>query len=112
MKTQFFMAPEARICPIGFAGGTIPTIPANILLVKNLTVVGCNLGYYVGWSPHDARFEQAERVAALHRRLYDWVEAGRLRPHIGRTFVLEQVPAAIRAILDRHVMGRVAIVMT
>ena len=51
-------------------------------------------------------------MAALHRRLYDWVEAGRLRPHIGRTFVLEQVPAAIRAILDRHVMGRVAIVMT
>lgn len=105
------MAPEARICPIGFAGGTIPTIPANILLVKNLTVVGCNLGYYVGWSPHDARFEQAGRVAALHRRLHDWVEAGRLRPHVDRTFKLDEVPAAIRAILDRQVRGRVAVVM-
>jgi NADPH2:quinone reductase len=105
------MAPEARICPIGFAGGTIPTIPANILLVKNLTVVGCNLGYYVGWSPHDARFEQAARIAALHGRLYDWVEAGKLRPHVERTFRLEEVPAAMRAILDRHVRGRVAIVM-
>jgi NADPH2:quinone reductase len=106
------MAPEGRICPIGFASGTIPTIPANILLVKNLTVVGCNLGYYVGWSPHDARFEQAESVAALHRRLHDWVEAGKLRPHIGRTFALEQVPAAIRAILDRQVLGRVAIMIS
>jgi NADPH2:quinone reductase len=105
------MAPEGRICPIGFAGGTIPTIPANILLVKNLTVVGCNLGYYVGWSPHDARFEQAERVAQLHRRLFDWVEAGQLRPHIDRTFRLDEVPAALRAILDRQVIGRVAIVM-
>lgn len=105
------MAPEARICPIGFAGGTIPTIPANILLVKNLTVIGCNLGYYVGWSPHDARFEEAARVAALHRRLYDWVEAGKLRPHIGGTFRLDEVPAAIRSILDRQVLGRVAIVM-
>jgi NADPH:quinone reductase len=105
------MATEARICPIGFAGGTIPTIPANILLVKNLTVVGCNLGYYVGWSPHDARFEQAERIAALHRRLYDWVEVGRLRPHVDRTFKLEEVPAAMRAILDRQVRGRLAIVI-
>jgi len=105
------MAPEARICPIGFAGGTIPTIPANILLVKNLTVIGCNLGYYVGWSPHDARFEQADRMAALHRRLYDEVEAGRLRPHVDRTFALAEMPAAMRAILDRQVLGRVAIVM-
>ncbi len=105
------MAPEARICPIGFAGGTIPTIAANILLVKNLTVVGCNLGYYVGWSPHDARFEQAGRIAALHRRLHDWVETGKLRPHVDRTFRLEEVPAAMRAILDRQVRGRVAIVM-
>ena len=30
------MAVEGRICPIGFAGGTIPQIPANILLVKTL----------------------------------------------------------------------------
>jgi NADPH2:quinone reductase len=106
------MAPEARICPIGFAGGAIPTIPANILLVKNLTVVGCNLGYYMGWSPYDARFEHADRMAALHRRLCEWVEAGKLRPHVGRTFHrLEDVPAAIRCILDRQVLGRVAIEM-
>ena len=48
------MAVESRICPIGFAGGTIPEIPANILLVKTIAVTGFNYGYYVGWSPHDA----------------------------------------------------------
>lgn len=105
------MAPEARICPIGFASGAIPSIPANILLVKNLTVVGLNLGYYLGWSPLDARFEQAARMATLHQRLYDEVEAGKLRPHVDRTFTLDEMPAAMRAVLDRQVLGRVAIVM-
>ena len=52
------MAVEGRICPIGFAGGTIPQIPANILLIRTLAVTGFNYGYYVGWSPHDARFEE------------------------------------------------------
>lgn len=36
--------PEARLLPLGFASGTVPQIPANILLVKNLTV----LGFYWG----------------------------------------------------------------
>jgi NADPH2:quinone reductase len=85
-------------------------IPANILLVKNLTVVGFNYGYYAGWSPHDARFEEAARVKALHRRLYAWAEEGKLRPHGDRTFALADVPTAMRAILDRKVKGRVAIV--
>ena len=42
-------APEGRIIPMGFAGGNIPQIPANILLVKNITVIGIYWGYYVGW---------------------------------------------------------------
>ena len=40
-----------------------PTIPANILLIKTIAVTGFNYGYYVGWSPHDARFEQADRTS-------------------------------------------------
>jgi NADPH2:quinone reductase len=55
------MATEGRICPIGFAGGTIPQVPANILLVKSIAVMGFNYGYYAGWSPHDARFEEADK---------------------------------------------------
>ena len=34
------IAPEGRLIPMGFASGTIPQIPANILLVKNATVIG------------------------------------------------------------------------
>ena len=50
------LAPEGRIMPVGFASGTVPQIPANILLVKNLTVCGLNMGLYYGWGPKDRRY--------------------------------------------------------
>jgi len=106
------MAVESRICPIGFAGGTIPQIPANLLLIKNIAVTGFNYGYYVGWSPHDARFESAERTFALMERIRRWCEAGLCKPHADRTYPLEQAPQAMQALLERSVTGRVAIAMS
>ncbi|MBL0899943.1 MAG: NADPH:quinone oxidoreductase family protein [Reyranella sp.] len=105
------MAVGGRICPIGFASGTIPQIPANILLVKTLAVTGFNYGYYVGWSPRDARFEEADRTFALMERIRGWCEQGLCRPHVDRTFALAETPQAMRALLERSVTGRVAITM-
>ncbi len=105
------LAVEGRICPIGFASGTIPQIPANILLVKSIAVTGFNYGYYVGWSPHDARFEEAERTFALMERIRGWCEAGFCQPHVDRTFRLDEAPQAMRALLQRTAVGRLAVVM-
>jgi len=105
------LAVEGRICPVGFAGGTIPQVPANILLVKSIAVMGFNYGYYVGWSPHDARFEMADRTFALMERIRGWCEAGLCRPHVDRTYRLEEAPAAMQALLERSVTGRVAVTM-
>ena len=66
------VAPEGRIMPVGFASGNIPQIPANILLVKNITVTGLNMGYYVGWSPDDVRHEYGDRMSELMAQLSDW----------------------------------------
>ena len=52
------LAPEGRICPIGFASGAIPDVPANLLLVKNISVVGLYMGFY----KIDDRDAQAPRV--------------------------------------------------
>jgi len=105
------LAVEGRICPIGFAGGTIPQIPANILLVKSIAVMGFNYGYYAGWSPHDARFEEADRTFALMERIRGWCEAGLCRPHVDRTYRLEDAPKAMAALLERSVTGRLAVVI-
>ena len=74
-------------------------------------MTGFNYGYYVGWSPHDARFEEAGRTFALMERIRGWCEAGLCRPHVDRTFHLDQAAEAMRALLERSVTGRVAIVM-
>ena len=106
------LAVEGRICPIGFASGTIPQIPANILLVKSIAAVGFNYGYYVGWSPHDARFEESDRTFALMERIRGWCEAGLCKPHVDRSFRLAEAALAMRALLERKIAGRVAIAMT
>ena len=105
------LAVEGRICPIGFAGGAIPQVPVNILLVKSIAVMGFNYGYYAGWSPHDARFEEADKTLALMARIRGWCEAGLCRPHVDRTYRLEEAPQAMQALLERSVTGRVAVVM-
>jgi NADPH2:quinone reductase len=105
------MAPEGRICVIGFASGDIPQIPANILLVKNLTVCGANFGYYVGWSPKDVRYQYEARMRTLTRQVYDWCVAGDLRPQVSGVYPLRRFQDAMRAVMDRSVIGRVVLVM-
>ena len=59
---------------MGFASGTTPQIPANILLVKNATVIGFSYGYCKGWGGKGTL--RATDAAALD--LADWVKALKL----------------------------------
>ena len=99
------LRPEGRICPIGFAGGEIPQVPANLLLVKNIAVIGL----YMGWYKIDARDAQEARMRALFDRLAAWWEAGAIRPRLAATFPLEDIRAAFAAVLDRDHIGHVAV---
>ncbi len=99
------LAPEGRVLPIGFAGGDIPQIPANLLLVKNITVCGLYMGYY----KIDARAEHAERMRTLFAQLSRWWEEGKIRPAIAGRHPLENVPAAFAQVLDRTNTGHVVI---
>jgi NADPH2:quinone reductase len=62
---------EARLLPIGFASGEVPQIPANILLVKNLTVIGLYWGAYYRHAP--------DVMGSSLRQLIAWWEEGRIR---------------------------------
>ena len=101
------MAPEGRICPIGFASGEFPQIPANILLVKNLTVCGLNLGYYFGWSPDDVRYQYEGLTRDLIGQVFGWFDAGGLKPPIDKVFPLSQFREALARVLTRQSIGRV-----
>jgi NADPH2:quinone reductase len=92
---------EARMLVIGFAGGRIQSVPANLVLVKNISVIGVVMG------------AQAVRDPALISRnlaeLLCWWEAGRLRPVVARTFPLVEAGAAMEALLSRRHAGKIVI---
>lgn len=102
---------EGRITPVGFTSGRAAQIPANIVLVKNITVCGLNFGTYYGWSPNDIRYEMENRVRAVLSRFYQWAEAGSIRPHVCATFPLDGFKEAMALVTSRKSIGRVALVM-
>lgn len=93
--------PEARLLPIGFASGEVPQIPANILLVKNLTVIGFWWGAYLTLRP--------EVMAASVRRLFGWWEEGRLRPHVSEVLPLARAGEALDRLAARKATGKIVI---
>ena len=103
------IAGEGRILTIGFAGGRVPQIPANLLLVKNIAVLGFNFGTYVGWGLTDERRAYAPRVQAMMARLFDWALSGKLRPTVSHCFELARFAEAMDVVLGRGSTGKVAL---
>jgi len=102
-------AVEGRIVTAGFAGGTIPQVPANILLVKNLSLLGLNYSEYFGWGTRDRSVEFAPRVQSMVATLFEAVMAGRLRPTISRRWPMAKVVQALDQLKDRRSIGKVVL---
>ncbi len=92
---------EARMLVVGFASGRVPAIPANLVLVKNVSVIG------VVWGAQSER-DPASIAVGLGEMLR-WWEAGRLRPRIARTFPLREATAAMQALLSREHAGKIVL---
>jgi NADPH2:quinone reductase len=103
-------APLGRLVVIGFASGTRPTVPANILLVKNVDVIGFYFGRYV-WDGVVPRLPWDEQVADAFAHLFRWYEAGQLRPMASLRFPLERYREAMDAVVQRRGMGKVVLEM-
>lgn len=95
---------EGRLLVVGFASGRIPQAPANILLVKNLSVVGFFWGAYRKRNPAVIRESFAE--------LLDWYAQGALKPHISLRVKLEEAPRAFAALIERRSTGKVVLTMS
>jgi NADPH2:quinone reductase len=92
---------EGRLLVIGFASGRIPTAPANLVLVKNYSLIGVVFGAHIERFPESVRPRIQELLA--------WYASGSLKPHISRTFPLDQVAVALNAIAERHVVGKIVL---
>ena len=95
--------PEGRLISIGFASGDVPQIPANHLMVKNLTAIGFYIGGYQNFRP--------EVVHSSFATLFDWFEQGKLHPHISHTLPLDRVFEGFDLLRERRSTGKVVITM-
>ena len=101
--------PFGRIVTLGFAGGQIPQIPANLLLVKNIAVIGFNIGLYYGWGPRDERVKHEPVMRAMMNELFGLALDGKLKPHVSHRFGIDQFRAAMRVVRSREAQGKVII---
>lgn len=90
---------RGRFLVVGFAAGEIPRLPLNIMLLKELDVLGVHWGAF------------AEREPAAHqenqRRLLAWVAEGRLTVRVHGTYPLEDYAAALGLLTRREAVGKV-----
>jgi NADPH2:quinone reductase len=92
----------ARILVIGFTGG-IGLARTNLLLIKGASVLGVRAGEAMRRNPALGE----ARMKALNA----WAEAGKIRPHISHRLPLEEWAQAMRLLVDRKAIGRVALMM-
>ena len=96
------VTPGARMLLIGFAGGELPVLRPNHMLVKNVSVIGLNWG---GVPDHDPAGWR-ESVA----QVFAWAAAGHLRPHPPTVLPLDRAVEALEMLRDRRATGKIVLV--
>jgi NADPH2:quinone reductase len=85
---------------VGFVGG-VQQIPANRLLVKNRSALGCSLRYY--------RWHAPDKLRRSVDALLAWYREGKLKPCISHRLPLENTVEAIGLLTSRRAHGKVVV---
>jgi NADPH2:quinone reductase len=86
---------------VGFASGTIPKIPLNLVLLKDVTIKGFEFMSFMSNHTADMLRNEAE--------LLDLLGSGKATPHVEQTFALEDSVAALRHVGGGRAIGKVII---
>jgi len=95
------LAWEGRLVVIGFTSGRIPALPANLALLKNISVVGLAWGAYLGHDP--------SLFPAIHDDLIRLWEQGKVDPLIHTVLPFEEAPQGISDLASRRTVGKVVV---
>lgn len=93
---------NARLVVIGFAAGKVQQIPANILLVKNVDVLGFYWGSY--------RREAPGLLKQSFQALAEMAEKRQLRPLVSAELPLAEWKSGFEALLGRRVTGKIVLI--
>lgn len=90
-----------RFVTIGYASGTVPRIPLNLVLVKGLRILGF-------------QFQDIDpgEFARNEQELTGLLTSGRVSPHIGAVFPLEQAAAALQEVAHGRAVGKILLDLT
>lgn len=97
-KSRKCIAFEGRILVIGFAGGEIPQVPVNHILIKNYSIVGVHWGYFNRLMP--------EQVIQAHKQLMRMYEEGQIKPLIYGEYGMTELPEALALLGNRKTYGK------
>jgi NADPH2:quinone reductase len=92
---------EGRYLVVGFAAGEIPKLPLNLVLLKSCDIRGVLWGSWVRREPAAQR--------ALMTQIVKWCAQGKLSAHVHAVYPLAEIVAALKAIADRKVMGKIVL---
>lgn len=92
---------DARYLVVGFAAGPIPKIPLNLALLNSRNIMGVFWGAWVGREP--------KANAQNMKEIFDFFEAGKLKPQISASYALDDVQQAFEDLMERRVKGKVVL---
>jgi NADPH:quinone reductase len=95
------MAWEGRYLVLGFASGTIPRLPLNLVMLKGCSIMGVFWTAFVERAPEQHRVDTAQLLA--------WCQEGRIAPHVYGSFSLVETAKALSLIETRQVTGKVIV---
>src|SRR3954447_3626530 len=98
------LAKEGRHLVLGFAGGSIPSLPANLPLLKSASLVGVEIRHFLASQPVKAQEVQTA--------LFESVVFGTLRAPTVMTFPLERAAEALAATMQRDKSGKIVVLPT
>ena len=97
------LAWRGRIVIVGYASGDIPSVKTNYIMIKNIAVSGLSAANYLHRTP--------EWMARAQQELFDLYTQGKLKPHVMKTYPLEDYLAALTIIRNREVQGKVVLTL-
>ncbi len=94
---------NGRFLVVGFAAGTIPSMPLNLCLLKNNSIVGVFYGAWIEREPAAGR-ANINQLFAMH-------ESGDISPLVTDVFELHDYIRAFATLTGRHARGKVILKM-
>jgi NADPH2:quinone reductase len=92
---------RGRFVTVGYASGTIPRVPLNLVLLKGIDIRGFEFLSFATKLPDEFDRNEQELMALL--------AAGRATPHVGARFALDEAAAALRFVADGKAIGKVVL---